>query len=260
MRLVQLSDIHLYAQPSQTLLKLNTQQSFEAVVDLLSADIKKPDMILLTGDLSQDNSEAAYKRVIKELDRFTCPIYWIPGNHDDPELLETVFLASKFKSDKVIVLGQWVLILLNSHFPKHVAGKISKSELSKLDHYLELHADKNILVFLHHPPIPVNSAWLDGSRLTNHEELFKVLAKHKHIKAVISGHAHQDYASHYQGIPVFTSPSTCIQFLPHSQDFALDTLGPGYRWIEIDQNGKYSTGVARVKDFENTADFSAKGY
>jgi Icc protein len=260
MRLVQISDTHLYASPSQTLLKLNTQQSFEAVVELLQADTKKPDIIILTGDMSQDNSAEAYERVVKAFGKFTCPIYWIPGNHDDPELLASVFSKSKFKDDKAIVLGNWLLVLLNSHYPKHVAGQLSRSELSLLDHYLTEHADKNALVFLHHPPVPFGAAWLDKSRLINPDDLFNITEKHSHVRGIICGHAHQDYQTHHRGLPIISAPSTCIQFLPHQQEFTLDTLGPGYRWMELQSDGKFKVGVERVKDFENTVDFSAKGY
>jgi len=260
MRLVQISDTHLYSNPSQTLLKLNTQQSFEAVVDLLKSDLKKPDIIILTGDMSQDNSEHAYERVVKALDKFPCPIYWVPGNHDDPELLQAVFSRSKFREDKAILLGDWLLVLLNSHYPKHVAGLVGRSELSRLDHYLGQHSDKHAALFLHHPPVPVGSAWLDQSRLTNSEDLFNITDKHSNVCGIFSGHAHQDYQTHRQGVPILTAPSTCIQFLSHSQQFSLDTVAPGYRWIELLPEGKFKTGVARVKDFENTVDFSAKGY
>lgn len=260
MRLVQLSDTHLYANPAQTLLKLNTQQSFDAVIELLKSDPKKPDMIILTGDMSQDNSEEAYQRTIKALDKFNCPIYWIPGNHDDPELLHAVFAKSKFKEDKFIVLDKWILILLNSHYPQHVAGHLSRTELSQLDHYLGEHTDKHAMLFLHHPPVAFGSAWLDKSRLTNPDDLFNIVNKHKHVSAIMCGHAHQDYQTHHQGIPIISAPSTCIQFLPHHHEFALDTLAPGYRWIELASNGKFKTGVERIKEFNNTVDFSAKGY
>lgn len=260
MRLVQITDTHLYANPSQTLLKLNTQQSFEEVVALLKSDVKKPDIIVLTGDMSQDNSEAAYERVVKAFQSFSCPVYWIPGNHDDPELLETVFSKSTFKDDKAVVVDEWLLIFLNSHYPKHVAGLLSRSELSRLEHFLSQHHDKHAMLFLHHPPVSVGSAWLDKSRLTNPDDLFNITDKHSNIRAIISGHAHQAYETHRQGVPILSTPSTCIQFLSHSQQFALDTLSPGYRWIELQADGKFKTGVERVKNFENTVDFSATGY
>jgi Icc protein len=170
------------------------------------------------------------------------------------------FFQHQNLEDKAIVLGDWLLVLLNSHYPQHVAGLLGRTELSRLDHYLNQHNDKHAMLFLHHPPVPVGSAWLDKSRLTNPDDLFNITDKHSNVRGIISGHAHQAYETHRQGVPILTAPSTCIQFLSHSQQFALDTLSPGYRWIELLSDGKFKTGVERVKDFENTADFSAKGY
>lgn len=260
MRIVQISDTHLYADASQTLLKLNTRQSLEAVVQSLQADVRQPDAIILTGDLSQDNSERAYKSIVSMFASFACPIYTLPGNHDDPALLESIFQQAPFKRDKIILQENWRLILLNSHYPHHVAGLLSHTELSRLAHYLEQDSTKDTLIFLHHPPVPVGAAWLDQSRLINAEALFECVDKYATVRGIICGHVHQVFEGYHKHIALLSSPSTCIQFLPLSHKFALDTLAPGYRWIELQQDGNFKTGVERVKNFENTADFMAEGY
>lgn len=260
MRVVQISDTHLYADSLQTLLKLNTQQSLEAVVELLHADPRKPDVIILTGDLSQDNSGKAYERILDIFGGFLCPIYWIPGNHDEPALLTSTFAISKFKSEKVFSIENWLFVLLNSHYPGHVSGLLSRAELSRLEHYLHEHSGKNTLIFLHHPPLPFGSAWLDQSRLINGDALFNIVDKHSSVRAILCGHVHQAYETYRESVSILSAPSTCIQFLPHSQKFALDTLAPGYRWLELHSSGTFKTGIERVKDFESTVDFTASGY
>ena len=137
---------------------------------------------------------------------------------------------------------------------------LSRSELSRLEHYLHQHSDKNALIFLHHPPLPFGSAWLDQSRLINGDALFNIVDKYSQVQGILCGHAHQAYETHREGVSILSAPSTCIQFLPHSQKFALDTLAPGYRWLELHSDGTFKTGVERVKDFESTVDFTAGGY
>ena len=44
-----------------------------------------------------------------------------------------------------------------------------------------------------------------------------------------------------------SSPSTCAQFLPNSDDFALDVRSPGYRWLELSDNGAMHTKVVWVE-------------
>jgi len=85
-RFIQLTDTHLSLNSHTELLQVNTEDSFKAVVALLNkrSDI---DLLLLTGDLSQDGSEAAYERIAQILKRLTMPIYCLPGNHDDATVM-----------------------------------------------------------------------------------------------------------------------------------------------------------------------------
>ena len=54
--------------------------------------------------------------------------------------------------------------------------------------------------------------------------------------------------------------STCIQFHPDSFDFVLDTVNPGYRWLDLNADGTLKTGVSRVKNKRYAVDFSGIGY
>ncbi len=58
-RLIQISDIHLLADQQGELLGVKTEDSFQAVVHLLKQEKNNIDLILLSGDLSQDGSEVA---------------------------------------------------------------------------------------------------------------------------------------------------------------------------------------------------------
>jgi len=260
MRIVQISDLHLFDDPEKDLLGLNTCKSFDAVVNLVSAHHSSPDMIVLTGDISQDYSAPAYLYVAKALQNFTCPIYWLAGNHDVPDIMQKTFAGTHLKEDKAILLGDWLLILLNSHYPKHVEGLLGRAELSRLDYYLSQHPKQHTLVFLHHHPICVGSKWLDKSCLQNADDFFAITDRHSQIRGIICGHVHQVFETQRQGVPIISAPSTCIQFLPSSEGFALDRIHPGYRWIELHSDGTFQTGVERLPQFVNTADFSATGY
>src|SRR5689334_16596794 len=91
-RIAQLSDTHIYADKKKTLLGINTWESFSAVVDLLMSDPVQPDLILFSGDVSQDYSEGAYRNLAQHLQQknIAVPRYYIPGNHDDPAQMARV--------------------------------------------------------------------------------------------------------------------------------------------------------------------------
>jgi Icc protein len=261
MRIIQITDPHIFTDTQQgSLLGLNTAKSFEAVLQLVESNAKSPDLIVLTGDLSQDETAPAYHHIAKSCERFKCPIYWIPGNHDNPTLMQKIFEKTQLHQEKAILLGNWLFILLNSHYPKHVEGLLAKTEFSHLEHYLSLHPKQHTLLFMHHPPVTVGSKWVDNLALKNADKLFAITDKFPQIKAIVCGHVHQEFNTTRKNIPIYTTPSTCIQFKSNSNNFALDSLNPGYRWFDLNSNGTFETGVERVLNFQNTVDFSSQGY
>ncbi len=50
---------------------------------------------------------------------------------------------------------------------------------------------------------------------------------------------------------MMSTPSTCAQFLPNSDDFALDSRPPGYRWLELSSDGSISTRVLWVEGYSD---------
>ncbi|MNE97422.1 3',5'-cyclic adenosine monophosphate phosphodiesterase CpdA [compost metagenome] len=51
-----------------------------------------------------------------------------------------------------------------------------------------------------------------------------------------------------------------MQFTPGSEDFAVDTRSPGYRWLRLLADGRVETGVSRVTGIDFEVDYSVKGY
>ena len=62
------------------------------------------------------------------------------------------------------------------------------------------------------------------------------------------------------GVQVMATPSTCVQFKPNSDDFALDTLSPGWRELELKADGEIATQVRRLAAGSFAPDFNAEGY
>jgi Icc protein len=117
-----------------------------------------------------------------------------------------------------------------------------------------------VLVCLHHNPVPVAAAWLQVHALKNPDELFAVLDADPRIRAVLFGHIHHELNIERNGVRYLGSPSTCVQFHPTSEDFALDALNPGYRWLDLHPDGTFHTGITRVTGKSYDVDFSGIGY
>jgi Icc protein len=259
LNVVQITDCHLRAEPEGSLLGMNTLDSLDAVLELLQRENETPDIVLMTGDLAQDGSEAAYMALHLRTERFKCPVVWFMGNHDRSGPMQRVAEAHGLLQ-RSLTLKNWHFIFLNSSVPGKVHGYLGQSEFEWLEKELFAHADKHVVIALHHNPVPVGSVWLDAIGLRNGKALLGVIERHACVRLILWGHIHQVYDGHFNGVRLLASPSTCIQFKPLSQSFALDELAPGYRRVRLFSDGTLETEVLRVEHIDFEVDLESKGY
>jgi Icc protein len=99
---------------------------------------------------------------------------------------------------------------------------------------------------MHHHPLPMGSIWLDGVALRDSKDFWQIIDAHPEVRGVVCGHVHQAHDQERDGLRFMSTPSTCAQFLPRSDFFALDDRPPGLRWIELHADGRIETEVAWV--------------
>lgn len=255
--LVQISDSHLFADPEATLLGINTDASLSAVLRLLDGR-PRPALLLATGDNSQDGSVAAYRRFLEQVQGRGERFAWLPGNHDLPAVMAEVSPVGALV--KQLDLGAWRLLLLDSTQPQSVAGHLAEAEFDFIEQSLRTAPQRPTLLAVHHPPCALGCAWLDGQGIDNGARLLTLLAGHPQVRLLLCGHIHQQQARQFGSFWLLSAPSTCAQFLPDSDDFALDSLGPGLRWLRLHDDGRFETGIERVAAGLFTADPSSTGY
>ncbi len=258
-RIVQLSDCHLFKQTDGKLLGLNTDESLAKVLHLIQQEQSNVDLVLATGDISQDGSSESYGRFHESMGSFSCPVYWLPGNHDLTDIMAN-HQAAKRMSPCVIDQGDWQIIMLDSTIRGKVPGNFAEAELAFLQESLLKTRGKHVLIALHHQPVPVGSQWLDQQIVGNADRFFEVVDQFEQVRGIIWGHVHQVFETTRNGVQLMSVPSTCVQFLPESQEFAVDSESPGYRWLDLKPDGKIETGVSRVTGVEFEVDYSVKGY
>lgn len=258
--IAQVTDIHLFADEQQELLGVNTTQSFQAVIKRLLCLQNQIDLLLLTGDLSQDGTAESYERLQHLLTPLAKPTYWTPGNHDFFPAMQQVLNQASISPEKEFIQGGWNFVLINSAVSGCVHGQLSETTLAWLDWRLASRSPQPALVALHHPPFPVNSDWLDRSTLTNAENFFAVLDRHPQVKLVLFGHIHQEFHWQRNGVHYLGSPSTSVQFEPKSAHFSLKLEYPGFRLIKLYPDGSWLTQIERIAYTEYILDLAATGY
>lgn len=246
-RLLQVSDTHLCAAPSLPDAEAPVDQRWQAVVSRLQMWAETADAIIHTGDVADDGSAAACQRVADGLAALGLPGQVIPGNHDEPEaLLQTFAPGQALSLGRVLDLGRWQVIGLDSRRPGEVSGHLCKAELSALDEVLAAAGDAWILLAVHHPPVSVNCAWLDAIGLDNAQVLLNRVAVQPQVAGVISGHVHHAFETMRYGRPVLTAPAVSMQFLAGSDSFAIASGPPAFRWLDLHPDGMIQTGIEEI--------------
>ena len=229
--------------------------SFEAVLVRLAQEAIVPDLVLLTGDLVDDPDMSVYPAVYQRLielvrNRFGAGVKLcaIPGNHDLAGSFHSSFAAAAIPTRGSFAIRNWRFCLLDSSIAGSNGGSVATAQLQQLGAIAARYPDQNLAVVLHHPPISINSPWLDTMMVDNADELFAALACCDNIKVCIWGHAHQEWDSLYRGIRQLGSPATCpVQFKPLSATYAVDEQQPpGCRCFTFHSDGRLETQVIRV--------------
>lgn len=239
MRLIQITDCHLYADPQARSRGGFPLRQLHAVLDEVRR--QRPDALLVTGDISEDESAASYAHALEAFDTLDCPWFWLPGNHDH---LQHMREARELVDE--VALGHWRLLLLDSQVVGESYGELGEAQCRQLDERLTGDT-RPTLIAMHHPPVDVGAAWMDAIGLRDREAFWSALLPYEQVRGVVCGHIHQAFAGRYPrgkntsgpaGIPVYGTPATTDQFLAGAKRFTLDQASrPGYRVIKLGQQG-----------------------
>ena len=241
-RLTHFTDPHLYASETEALRGVATLPALTAALARAQSHDWPPDELLVTGDIVQDDP-GGYPHFRRLLGALGLPVLCIPGNHDEPQAMRRELAGEPFILGGHVDLGRWRIVLLDSCLPGAAGGRQSSAALGELDAALGSAGKRHCMVCLHHHPVPMSSRWLDRVGLENAAEFLATIDRHPNVRAVVWGHVHQSYDALRKGVRLLATPSTCAQFLPNSDDFALDPRPPAYRTLELRADGSLLTEV-----------------
>lgn len=244
-RLLQITDPHLLADPAAALRGVVSLDALERVLAHAFGTRVAADAILCSGDIVNDEP-AGYAHFVRALAPYGRPVYCVPGNHDDPALMRVALDQPGFQVGGYVDLGPWRIVLVDSCVPGRPAGRVSEAELRALERALES-CTGYALVCVHHHPVAMGSHWLDGVGIENATELLQTLDAQPRVRALLWGHVHQCFEGRRHGVRLLATPSTCAQFLPLSDEFAIDSRPPAYRRLTLRADGTVETDVVWVE-------------
>lgn len=229
-RVVQLSDCHVTREVPH--FHGSPDAMLRRAVEMAAA--VEPDVLLLTGDIADDGSAAAYRRVEAILTEVLSPTVTVmatPGNHDLPDVLNSILPTST-----ECVAGGWRILTVDSSIPGQEHGRINVAEVvERLDTGDSCGAPT--VLALHHPPIPTSThRWfqLDGA-----PELIAALSKRTDVRVVVSGHLHEAFVSVVGPVSYIGCSSTLYAIKHHGDRALLDDGHVGALVIRLRGDGTW---------------------
>lgn len=242
-RIVQLTDLHLYRDPASRLAGVDTWATFRAVLAQVKSRRVDPDYLVLTGDLAQDEELDTYLMLREELGEWVERCRIIPGNHDDRSNLRQVFPELFTDSGEALTFrlaaGGWRIIGLDSQIPGEVNGRVDDAQLAWLRTEMGNAPGVPTLLFVHHPPLPISVDWIDKLGLIDSSGLVELIESSPEVKVVCAGHVHQEFSGRIGAAEMYTTPSTCVQFGARTEK-TFDTRMAGYRLLTLDGDAHHS--------------------
>lgn len=244
----QFSDCHLFADASALHLGANVWQNLMQVLTDLTkqSDI---DLIVFTGDLSQDHSAESYQLFAQAIiqAKLCAKVYYLAGNHDEPELLDQYLTGTCFSADKTITEQHWQIQLIDSKSATP-SGLVSTASIKKLEN--SMNKTKYQLIMMHHHPVDIGY-YIDKHGLTEQTNFWQAInninTDSNCIKAIACGHVHR--ASFIakgtkrvdQSLDVYTCGATSVQF-GNTKNSVSSTMA-SYRLFYLSSNGKMDSEV-----------------
>ncbi len=245
MKFIHLSDTHLLPSGQETF-GINPGAYFKACLDSIQTLHGDAELIVLGGDLTYNGQEEAYLEIADRLGGFPIPALFIPGNHDDRDLMSA--LLTGVEKDGLGFLHQvrqtqaGAFILLDTQSGPHDSqegqyGILCRERLDWLSDRLEDNRDRPAYLFMHHPPFASGLAFMDQTRLRNPERLAELLNSHSNVRHIFLGHLHRPISGSWMGIPFSVPGSTSFQLaldLGKEPDLTISLEPPTYTVVTLE--------------------------
>ena len=223
--LAQLSDCHLLGSAEGRYKGIRPAQHLAAIVQQLLH--QQPDAVLLTGDVTQDHSDQSYQLLARLMAPLRCPVFCLPGNHDDISQLAALCQQAPFRPERSLALAGWQLLLLNSKGDTP-AGVFPQAEQQWLAQQCRQNVSGAVWLFCHHHPLPLN-CFIDKHGQQHQTQLWQAIAAQPRIQGIAHGHAHYAYQQQHRQVNIVGCPATSVQFLP-TPDWQTQDGGP--QWCD----------------------------
>ena len=218
MIVAQITDLHLGGPIAVAGSAVDPRASLDRAVAHLNQRRPAPDLVLVTGDLTQEGGPEEYADARAGLAALDMPAYVIPGNHDDRANMAAAFGADGYLPKDggflhYVIDGRPLRILaLDTHVPGESGGALCDERLAWLERRLAEEPERPTLIAMHHPPFATGIPAFDAIGCRGGDALGDLVVRYHNIEGVLCGHVHRAMDMRWRGTVVSVTPSTVYQY------------------------------------------------
>lgn len=217
MLVLQLSDLHVKAGRALAFNAADSAAALERTVDHLRQGLaQSPDCVVITGDLAEHGEKDAYALVAEALSGLTCPVYVLPGNHDQRgNLLAALGPYCPANADLAPYLcyvredGPVRLVFVDGTQPNSHSGRLDDPVALWLEHTLAARRDMPTLVFTHHPPFLSGLGIMDEP-YENANTFVRIMRANPQAR-LCCGHLHRGMVTTWNGVTALCAPPLVME-------------------------------------------------
>lgn len=213
-----LTDCHVTFPGRKIFGAVDTAARLGMAVSFLNRLTRRPDLVVLTGDLVEQGQPEEYAHLRTILAPLEIPYYVIPGNHDDREAMRAAFSDHAYLPREGFL--NWAIesrhgrfIGLDSVVPDQPGGEVCSKRAAWLDAELGRRTDLPTFIFMHHPPFLTGVEALDDMACRGADRLAAVIKRHPHVEGLFCGHHHQPFVTQWAGVLAVMAPATAHQMV-----------------------------------------------
>lgn len=174
--------------------------TFQKAIDEIN--ILKPDVIVVTGDLTDDGLVGEFQEAKRYLEQLNCRRIIVgSGNHDSRTTGYLLFPKFFGEPSSTLETGEMVLTMLNSSRPDREDGEIGYHQGLWMKRFLTEKKDRFKVVALHHHLIPVPDTGMERNTVSDAGDLLRTLIGHK-VNLVLCGHRHRPWLWRIGSLPI----------------------------------------------------------
>lgn len=221
MLIAQITDVHIGFEPDNP--AEPNMARFEAVLHHLLTGPNRPDLLLLTGDLTEAGEARHYAALASRLANCPFPVWPIPGNHDLRGPLLAAFPQAGTSPggfiQYAVELDNFRVLMLDTLLDGRHGGGFCETRARWLATALAARPEVPTLLALHHPPFDVGIEWMDlGPDRSWVERLAGAIAGHNQVVGMVTGHIHRAVGTGWTGLPTVicgsSAPAVTLQLSP----------------------------------------------